>query len=62
MHIARIMLAVVLTASAGVAAWAKYEAVAKPRVSFCRALGARRRSNAFGQLSPAVMPVTERIV
>jgi hypothetical protein len=34
MRIARIVLAVVLTASAGVAAWAKYEAVAKPRASF----------------------------
>jgi hypothetical protein len=34
MRIARIVLAVTLTAFAGVAAWAKYEAVAKPRVSF----------------------------
>ena len=33
MRIARIVLAVVLTASAGVAAWAKYESVAKPRIT-----------------------------
>jgi hypothetical protein len=34
MRIARIVLAVTLTAFVGVAAWAKYEAVAKPKTTF----------------------------